>query len=356
MSTRSTTATRDPVRPRTPSLVRGRLPGRGAPVTEPERTHDLDRWMGDGGMPIIGALGASFEGFEPGSVRGTWTPTDLACSHFGNAQAGIHAVVLDAAMSLATLSALPTSKRAVTSSITVNHHRPALLGKRHDLRAEAVRVGGWWPCPGRGDHRWSSGQHRRRDLCPRRATRATGSVRARTLPIEQERVRTLLITRAQVAAGVTLLTLNRPDKMNALNAEIVQELHDLIAAIRTDQSCRVVILTGEGRGFSAGLDLGGYGSVPGEGDSKGRVQAAWAMQVHIAGVVAACGTFPNRSSPPSTALRPAADSHSALGATSGSHRRRHASTSRSYGSAFRGATWGSAGCYPVSSACPGPGS
>lgn len=55
--------------------------------------------------------------------------------------------------------------------------------------------------------------------------------------------------------GVATLTLNRPDQMNALSLELRQALHQELDSIRTDKSIYVVILTGAGRGFCAGLDL-----------------------------------------------------------------------------------------------------
>jgi enoyl-CoA hydratase/carnithine racemase len=54
---------------------------------------------------------------------------------------------------------------------------------------------------------------------------------------------------------VALITLNRPDKLNALNYGLVEELHGTLEAIDNDDECRVVILTGAGRGFCSGLDL-----------------------------------------------------------------------------------------------------
>ena len=63
--------------------------------------------------------------------------------------------------------------------------------------------------------------------------------------------------------GVTRITLNRPERLNALNATLVAELHEALAAIGSDRTCRVVVLTGAGRGFCAGLDLSGYGEPPG---------------------------------------------------------------------------------------------
>jgi enoyl-CoA hydratase len=59
----------------------------------------------------------------------------------------------------------------------------------------------------------------------------------------------------EVEPQVGLLTLNRPEKLNALNMNMVEELHELLAILSKDDSIRVVILTGQGRGFCAGADL-----------------------------------------------------------------------------------------------------
>ncbi|WP_029115254.1 enoyl-CoA hydratase/isomerase family protein [Mycobacterium sp. URHB0044] len=54
---------------------------------------------------------------------------------------------------------------------------------------------------------------------------------------------------------IALITLNRPEKLNALNYGLVEELHHTLEAIHRDDECRVVVLTGAGRGFCSGLDL-----------------------------------------------------------------------------------------------------
>ncbi|MCW3025224.1 MAG: enoyl-CoA hydratase, partial [Solirubrobacterales bacterium] len=64
------------------------------------------------------------------------------------------------------------------------------------------------------------------------------------------------------AAHVRLLTLNRPQQLNAMTAELCEVLHAELRSIASDRSCRAVVLTGAGRGFCAGLDLEGYGAAP----------------------------------------------------------------------------------------------
>jgi enoyl-CoA hydratase len=79
----------------------------------------------------------------------------------------------------------------------------------------------------------------------------------------------------QPAPHVRLLTLNRPEQLNTMTAELCEELHRELRAATSDRSCRVVVLTGAGRGFCAGLDLHGYGRAPGnEGDDEARNRLA----------------------------------------------------------------------------------
>lgn len=61
------------------------------------------------------------------------------------------------------------------------------------------------------------------------------------------------------ADGVRRITLNRPDRLNTLNDALVTRLHEVIGEVAADRDVRAVILTGAGRAFCAGLDLGGYG-------------------------------------------------------------------------------------------------
>jgi methylglutaconyl-CoA hydratase len=55
--------------------------------------------------------------------------------------------------------------------------------------------------------------------------------------------------------GIARITLNRPDKRNALDSEMVAELKSAFSACATDADCRVVLLTGAGTDFCSGADL-----------------------------------------------------------------------------------------------------
>ena len=70
----------------------------------------------------------------------------------------------------------------------------------------------------------------------------------------------------EVADGVATITLNRPDKLNAVNEAMHRELAQAFDRIEADAAIRAVLLTGAGRGFCAGQDLGdrmvGAGDAP----------------------------------------------------------------------------------------------
>lgn len=70
---------------------------------------------------------------------------------------------------------------------------------------------------------------------------------------------TLQTTHYAVADGIATITLNRPEKLNAYNARMRDELEILFNATDADDAVRVVIVTGAGRAFCAGADLSGGG-------------------------------------------------------------------------------------------------
>lgn len=60
---------------------------------------------------------------------------------------------------------------------------------------------------------------------------------------------------------IAVVTLNRPEKLNALSRDLVESLHSTIDGIAASDEVRVVVLTGAGRGFCSGLDLTDAGSI-----------------------------------------------------------------------------------------------
>jgi enoyl-CoA hydratase len=93
------------------------------------------------------------------------------------------------------------------------------------------------------------------------------------------------------AGHVRRLTMNRPEQLNAMTAELCEALHSELAAISTDRSARAVILTGAGRGFCAGLDLHGYGSSP-ENDGSDEPRDRLANQEHMSRLILALRALP----------------------------------------------------------------
>jgi enoyl-CoA hydratase len=61
---------------------------------------------------------------------------------------------------------------------------------------------------------------------------------------------------------VRVIRLDRPERLNALTFELTAELHDALDELAADDECRVIVLTGAGRGFCAGLDLRDFGTPP----------------------------------------------------------------------------------------------
>ena len=63
------------------------------------------------------------------------------------------------------------------------------------------------------------------------------------------------ITLDQPAEGVTRITLDRSDVLNALSPEMVVAFNAALDGIAADPGCRVVVITGAGRGFCSGQDM-----------------------------------------------------------------------------------------------------
>jgi acyl-coenzyme A thioesterase PaaI-like protein len=104
------------------------------------RIKDMDRWLGDGGMELIATVGGSFDdygvdGEDLGWVTGTFTPPRPACNPHGIVQAGVHGLLLDAAMNFAINAALPGKSRTrATLEMKIETMRPALEGGSYVLQ------------------------------------------------------------------------------------------------------------------------------------------------------------------------------------------------------------------------------
>jgi uncharacterized protein (TIGR00369 family) len=107
----------------------------------------MDRWLGDGGMAVIAALGGDLRryginGEDLGWVEGTFDPTELACNPHGSVQAGVQGVLLDAALNFAINAALSGKDRTkATIEMKTELMRPAKRGTTYQLRGEVVRLG-----------------------------------------------------------------------------------------------------------------------------------------------------------------------------------------------------------------------
>lgn len=85
--------------------------------------------------------------------------------------------------------------------------------------------------------------------------------------------------------GVTVVTLDRPDRLNALSASLISDLRATLAELRHDRDTAVLVLTGEGRAFCAGTDLSGERDPAPDSEGRGPVGQVWRTQQHVAGLV-----------------------------------------------------------------------
>jgi enoyl-CoA hydratase len=91
------------------------------------------------------------------------------------------------------------------------------------------------------------------------------------------------VTIDEVDDDVVRLTLNRPERLNAMSHQLITDLHAALEVIDRDRGCRVVILTGAGRGFCSGLDLKDIPTARATG--LGRVESGLDVQHHIATLI-----------------------------------------------------------------------
>ena len=79
--------------------------------------------------------------------------------------------------------------------------------------------------------------------------------------------------------AVRILTMNRPEKRNALNSELTQALLDALKAADADESVGCVVLTGAGQGFCAGADLSEFKDLQQAAAAENRAELT--MQLHL---------------------------------------------------------------------------
>lgn len=84
--------------------------------------------------------------------------------------------------------------------------------------------------------------------------------------------------------SIAVITLDRPDRLNAITWTMVNEMHAVLDRLEQDLHTRVVILTGEGRGFCSGTDLKGEGD-SGERPAPPSIAAHYRNQRNIGDVV-----------------------------------------------------------------------
>ena len=79
---------------------------------------------------------------------------------------------------------------------------------------------------------------------------------------------------------VAIVTLNRPERMNAISVKMLSQFSEVLVECDRDTNVRVVMITGAGRGFCAGLDLQeasqGKGIGGGSGAAARRERLSWA--------------------------------------------------------------------------------
>jgi enoyl-CoA hydratase len=99
-------------------------------------------------------------------------------------------------------------------------------------------------------------------------------------------VKTLAVERRD---AVLVVTLSRPDRLNAVSSAMVEELHDVLDGLIRDSDTRIVVLAGAGRGFCSGMDV--KGGAVGDGTSapgqvpQGRVQQIYGSLLRSAELI-----------------------------------------------------------------------
>lgn len=101
----------------------------------------MDKWLGDGGMPVIAAIGGNINEYGDGWSAAEWVPTDMACNPAGGVQAGVYAVMLDATMNFAINASLDGKDRTRgTLEMKVDCLKGASKGDTLKVRGSVSRM------------------------------------------------------------------------------------------------------------------------------------------------------------------------------------------------------------------------
>lgn len=101
-----------------------------------------------------------------------------------------------------------------------------------------------------------------------------------------------LVSITRPADAVAVVTLDDGPRYNALSAAMIAELRAAFAGLGADRTVRAVVVTGEGRGFCAGADLGGSGELPPSARDRGPVGTVFYFQEELAELILAIHELP----------------------------------------------------------------
>ncbi|MYW03231.1 enoyl-CoA hydratase-related protein [Streptomyces sp. SID3343] len=87
--------------------------------------------------------------------------------------------------------------------------------------------------------------------------------------------------------GVATVSLDRPDRLNALSPTLVEDVKEAFRALHRERDVRAIVLTGRGRGFCSGADLSGDPDPAPDTEGRGRVGLVYRTQEHLAEMILA---------------------------------------------------------------------
>lgn len=93
--------------------------------------------------------------------------------------------------------------------------------------------------------------------------------------------------RYEVDDGVAVVTIDRPERRNAMSYAVLADFHEAVTRAGGDEAARAVVITGAGGAFCAGTDLSDLAATPAASRGRGDAPAGWLMQLCPKPVVAA---------------------------------------------------------------------